>query len=334
MRRIIFTLVCVLYLGTTMGQKMSKDESWLPIRVVQPERAYITSDACRFLEAKMTQMLTLNGIVIDIPSNRFVMTSKVNVLSKDIIAGSPSRVSEQIELTLMIGDCIENKKYGTHTIMLTGVGLNENKALLMAFKAVDTKNAGIQEFISETKQLIINYYKAQELNIMRKADRLASEEKYEEACYILSLVPEATGESFERCQTKMCDIIKLKIDNDATKLLIKAKAIWAAHPNAQGASELYPLVGQIDSRAECYEEVQPFLNTITAKLQADEKQAWDFKMQQYQDQKMREQRDFEARQKDAERRAELRQQEINAARDVAKEYARHQPDVVNNIILW
>ena len=143
MRRIIFTLVCVLYLGTTMGQKMSKDESWLPIRVVQPERAYITSDACRFLEAKMTQMLTLNGIVIDIPSNRFVMTSKVNVLSKDIIAGSPSRVSEQIELTLMIGDCIENKKYGTHTIMLTGVGLNENKALLMASKAVDPKNAGI-----------------------------------------------------------------------------------------------------------------------------------------------------------------------------------------------
>ena len=334
MRRIVFVLVCVLYFGTMMGQKMSKDASSLPIRVVQPERAYITSDACRFLETKMTQMLTFNGIVIDIPSNRFVMTSKVNVVSKDVIAGSPSRISEQIELTLMIGDCIENKKYGTHTITLTGVGLNENKALLMAFKAVNPKEAGIQEFISETKQLIINYYKAQEMNIVRKAERLASEEKFDEACYILSLVPEATGDCYERCQTKMCDIMKLKLDFHSNKWLRKAKAIWAAKPTAKAAEAIYPMLERVDSRAECYNEVQPFLQTIADKLQADEKREWEFKMQQYQDQKMREQRDFEARQQDAERRAEIRRQEIDAAREVAKEYARHQPDVVNNIVLW
>ena len=72
---------------------------------------------------------------------------------------------------------------------------------------------------------------------------------------------------------------------------------------------------------------------------AREQRDFEFKVQQYTDEKAREQRNFEARQIREARNAALRQQEIRAARDVAMEYARNQPDVVyyesnNTILLW
>ena len=80
------------------------------------------------------------------------------------------------------------------------------------------------------------------------------------------------------------------------------------------------------------------------------KRAWDFKVKQYEDERAREQRDFEARiareQRDFDaqqareiRNAEIRRQEIEAARQAAVEYARNQPDVVyysynQTVLLW
>ena len=181
--------------------------------------------------------------------------------------------------------------------------------------------------------------------------------QYDEAIYYLSMIPDACGDCYEHCQDKMQVIIRAKRDRDAQSFLSQAKAAWAKSPNVSGANEAYPLIAQIDPQASCYGEVSPFLKTITAKLMADDKRAWEFKVKQYEDQKAREQRDFEfkvqqytdekareqrnfeARQIREARNAALRQQEIRAARDVAMEYARNQPDVIyyesnNTILLW
>jgi hypothetical protein len=325
--------------------------------VLQPEREYLTAPACRLLTTKITQILNQKGIVNDLPSNRFVLTAKANVLSKDIIAGSPSRISERIELTFIIGDILENKKYGSYAMPLTGVGLNEQQAIQMAIKSINNNDPGLNSFIEQSKERIIQYYIDNEVNIINQADLLFAKGEYEEALYLLSLVPEGASDCYIHCQNKMQEIVRKKIDSDGETLFNKAKAAWAKNPNAEGAEEVFPLISAINTSAACYKKITPFLNSISAKLVADEKRAWDFKMKQYEDQKAREQRDFEfkvqqyqdekskeqrnfeAREANAARNAEIRRREISAARDVAMEFARNQPQTVtyetnNTILVW
>ena len=332
-RYMLFWLSIVLSISVFA---QNADVAALSIRVQQPEREYLNAASCRLLQTKMTQILTQNGIVKDMPSNRFVLTAKANVLNKDIIAGSPSRVSEQIELTFIIGDVLDNIKYGTYVLSLTGVGLNEEKAIQQAIKNVKVNDLGMAQFIEQSKTKIVNYYRDNEAKILRDAEVLASEGRFDEALYGLAMVPDACGPCYEHCQEKMLEINQLKIDSEGQSLLSQAKAAWAKSPDASGAEAVYPLIAAIKPSASCYGKVEPFLKQITNKLVADERRQWEFKMKQYEDAKAREQRDFEAREARDARNAAIRKQEIEAARQVAVEYARNQPDVIynNTILLW
>ncbi|MBR3449963.1 MAG: hypothetical protein IKH24_03890 [Bacteroidales bacterium] len=359
MKRITIALSLLLMSFLTFAQ--DHDVAALSIRVQQPEREYLTASSCRLLQTKMTQMLTHNGISKDMPSNRFVMTAKANVLNKDIIAGSPSRISEQIELTFIIGDVLENIKYGTYILNLTGIGLNEEQAIQQAIKTVKVNDPGMSQFIDQSKAKIVAYYRENEAKIIRDAELLVSQGCYDEAVYSLAMIPDACGSCYEHCRDKMLEINQQRIDHEGESLLSQAKAAWAKSPNANGAKEVYPLIADINPAASCYKQVDPFLKQITNKLVADDRRAWEFKMKQYEDEKAREQRDFEARvakeqrefearvakeQRDFDaqqareaRNAAIRKQEIEAARQVAVEYARNQPDVVsynttNTILLW
>jgi hypothetical protein len=104
----------------------------LYISVVQPERSDISAEAGKQLERKMTQLLTANGISSLDKNNRFVFTAKVDLTSKDIVATTPQRISEKLDLTLLVGDVVENKVFETITIPLIGIGINENKAFIAA----------------------------------------------------------------------------------------------------------------------------------------------------------------------------------------------------------
>ena len=356
MKRVLLSIILVLLVGS-LGYSQDADVAALSIRVQQPERDYLTAPACRLLQTKMTQILNQSGVVNDIPSNRFVMTAKANVLNKDIIAGSPSRISEQIEMTFIIGDVIDNKKYGSYVLNLTGVGLNEQQAVQMAIKSIKNNDSGMHAFIEQSKTRIVQYYRDNEAKILQDADKLVSQGRFDEAVYALSQVPNACGSCYAHCMERMLEINQLKMDWDGKSLLSRAKAAWAKSPNAQGAKAVYPLVSAISPQASCFKEVSPFLRQITSKLEADEQREWDFKVKQYedeiarqqrefeqrvreyQDNKAREQRNFEAQQAKEARDAAIMQQEIAAARDVAMEYARNQPETVyyesyNTVLLW
>ena len=291
MKRLIMSLVLATFLASLVYSQ-DADVAALSIRVQQPEREFLSASSCRLLETKMTQILTRNGIVKDMPSNRFVLTAKANVLNKDIIAGSPSRVSEQIELTFIIGDVLDNIKYGTYVLPLTGVGLNENQALQQAIKTIKVNDSGISQFIEQAKTRIVDYYRQNETKILQDADKLVSQGRFDEAIYSLALVPDACGACYAHCTERMLEINQLKMDWDGKSLLSRAKAAWAKNPNAQGAKEVYPLISAISPHASCFKEVSPFLKQMTAKLEADEQREWDFKVKQYEDEKACEQRDF------------------------------------------
>ena len=137
----------------------------------------------------------------------------------------------------------------------------------------------------------------------------------------------------------------------------EAKVTWAAAQTPNGAEKAGDILSTINPMACCQADVATFIKTIDAKLKADEKARWQFKMKQYADKiaaqkeevriaeekskrddvyrENQSQRDAVAQEKQSQRNYELDKIRVSAYRDVAVEYAKNQPKTVTyNNIYW
>lgn len=275
MKRTIIYIIGVLISITSYAQTISINA------LVIDEK--IPEEAARNLETKLQSALIQNGYADNGYTERFVLTAKVDITQKDITPTTPTRISEKMDITLMVGDVVENKLFATLTLQAAGIGINENKAFINAFRNIKGDNPKIQKMLNEAKTKIVDYYTNQCPEIMRRADGLIGNRSYDEAIFLLSSVPDVCSDCFSKCQGRLGPIYKQKIDYEAVLLLEKAKNVWASNQNTYGANEVADIISQINPNASNYPKVISLRNTISSKLQADAKREWDFRMKQYED---------------------------------------------------
>ncbi len=281
------------------------------------EKLELTSEVKNNLLTKLEQITSSNGMGGSQINPRFIITANVTIGSKDIIAGPPQMLAQNLELTLFIGDAITNTIFSTISFSLKGVGTNENKAYIDAFKNINPKNKEVVAFLEEGKTKIINYYSTNCDFILKDAQALTKQEKYDEAIYKLSLVPDVCKECYFKCIDTLTTIYQKKIDTDCKIKLNQAKSLWLADLSQNGAEKAGAILSTIKPMASCQDDIAYFIKTIDTKLNADEKARWEFKMKQYKDS------------------IELEKTRINSYREVANEYARNQPSTVTyNNIYW
>jgi hypothetical protein len=285
------------------------------------EKAKLPAEAEAQLEIKLKQIASNYGMAGSVANPRFIITANISITTKDIIPGPPQQIAQNMDITLFIGDAIENKIFSNIIISLSGVGTNENKAFIDAIKQINTKNKKIETFLEEAKTKIIAYYSTQCDFINQKAIALKQQEKYSEAIYTLAQIPEVCQECYFKALNEMAVIYDLKINNEANSLLKNAISVWSANPNERGAQQAINYIMKINPQAKCYSDASKLLNTINTKIITDEKE------------RLRKQEEYEKRQQiiDAENtktEAELERQRINAYREAAVEYAKNQPKVV------
>lgn len=329
-RFVIFTIIFLCASVESFGQTL---------RVVQPERDNLNSESCQLLQTIMTEMLSCNDIVNNIPSNRFVLTAKADIVDKNIIAGSPSRMSERMKVTFIVGDVIKKMVFSTYSVIIVGVGETEQQAIRRAMRTIKPRDASIQSFIIESKEKIVRFYNDYEDELISIAENLATEGNFDEAIYELSLVPSACGATYTRCQEKLLGIIQDKYDVQGVIFLTEAKAIWASTLNRDGAEKLLPVIKQISPFAACHPQITEFLSDINTKLAEDDRREWEFMVHQYEEELRLQNRRLDEAINQADREMKLKELEVSSARDVAMEYARNQPDVVyqryvTSVLLW
>lgn len=268
--------------------------SHIYISVVQPDRNEIPSEAGKQLERKMIQLLTSNGISSQDANNRFVITAKADITSKDIVASTPQRVSEKIDLTFIVGDMVENKIFETVTIPLIGIGTNENKAFISAINQVKPQKAELVEFLEHAKRKIVDYYAVRCSQIIKDAQKLASANNFDEAIYQLMQVPDICDCSKE-CQNLMIEYTIKRNNAIAAQLYNEAKARWAASPTSEGASEVADVIARIPAGTSSQKNIDALIKSINNKLREDEKREWAFKMKQYNDAQKKEKREYQLR---------------------------------------
>lgn len=316
MKRIPLIMVCLLFAGILCAQTLD-DVGRMSINVQRPVNRSIPTEAMDQLEDKMHQIITTAGISDNAINRRFALTSTVSVIKKDIISGSPARVSQTLEITFYVKDVIDRKEYGHATLSSVGVGLNENKAFIMAFSNLKPGNPKVQKMIEDSKELIVAYYRTNIDNIIADAYLLVQQGDFDKALYQIAQVPDVCTDCTTKCRQATIDIYQKKIDSAGEKLLQSAKAAWNAEPNADGAVKASRYLAKIDLLAACQPQADALMEEMKAKVLDDERKAWEFEMQQYADEKAREQRDFEFRvqqYKDRQAREDERHKE-----DVARE---------------
>lgn len=361
------SILLFLLLSIMSGLRAQQDKIY--IQVMQPERENIPAEAAKQLEKKLMQLVDANGIAEIDPANRFILTSKASIITKDVTSGPPAKVSMNIDFTFIVGDVIENKVFESFTISAVGVGINENKAFISAIKNVKPQNPDLVAFLKTAKQEIVDYYTTRCGQIKQEAEREAAAHNFDKAIYMLMQVPDICDCSGD-CQELAIKYNRNKINTNAAGLLNKAKAVWAESPDEIGAAKAADILAKIPGGTASQSGIDALIAEINKKLRADQKRAWDLKIQQYKDQIEQQKRADQARleqqradneyrakqqQADNERRAiqqqadneyrnrqqhadnAARTQAIEACRQVGIAYANNQPKSVTynrNVILW
>ena len=307
MKKYILNIIGLLISTTCYAQTIS-----INAQVVDEK---IPEEAARNLETKLQNALVQNGYADNGYTERFVLTAKVDITQKDITPTTPARISEKMDITLMVGDVLENKLFASCTFQAAGIGTNENKAFINAFRNIKGDNPKIQQMLNEAKTKIVDYYTNQCPSIIQKAKGLVATQSYDEAIYLLTSVPDVCLDCYTQCQQQAGTIYQQKIDNEATILLEKAKTAWTTNQDAQGANEVADIISQINPKSTNYSQVVSLRNTVNKKLQADAKRDWDFKMKQYEDNQA------------------FKRSIVDAAKAIGVAWGQHQPRTVYKTVI-
>lgn len=346
MRRIITTLTSAILFFNSYAQTNLNDFGRIILNTYLPESTDLPTEAKNLLLNKLKQITSTNGMGGSHVNPRFIITATLIVGTKDIIPGPPQKIAQHVDITFFVGDAITNTVFSNTSLSLKGVGTNENKAMIEAIKTINPKNKEIVAFLEEGKNKIINYYSTQCDFIIKDAQTLVKQEKYDEAIYQLSLVPDVCKDCYFKCLDTLSNIYQQKIDADCKVKLNEAKVTWSAAQTPDGAEKAGDILSAINPMASCQADVAVFIKAIDAKLKGDEKARWEFKMKQYSDKitAQKEQiriaeekgkRDAIYDDKQSARNFELDKIKENAYREVAVEQARNQPKTVTyNNIYW
>ena len=306
MQRHLFSIFMAALMSASM---FAAETAYLPISVyAADDQEPFPAGSKALVENKLTQLLTRNGIAGMDYMGQFVLTVTTTPLDKDIIAGPPSKISEKMEMNFYIVDTYTKTIFSSTSLTVKGLGETENKCYMNALSHMPLDNPKMATFINEGKEKIIAYYDHEGANMLKKANMLATQKQYEEALYLVSLIPQQS-KHYDAAIAASVDIYKQYINNQCNLNLAAARREWAAAQNALGAAAAGEYLALITPDAGCYGDAMELYKEIKGKVLDD----WKFEMKKYQDG------------------VDIEKQRVDAMRQIGVAYGNHQPSKEVNI---
>lgn len=231
------------------------------------------------LVSKLDQISSANGMSASGYDSRFIITANINVITKDVLTAAPPMTALGLEITLFIGDGLDGKKFSSLTVSANGVGTNETTAYIEAIRGIEANDESTQRFVTNGKTKIISYYNSRCAQIIKEAQSLQAQNKYDEAIYRLTAVPEECTECFNKVVPIIAPIYTKFINKDCKQKLAEANSLWAANQDVASANQVGEILKTIDPEAACFNEVQSLSDKIAKRVFELEKKAWDYKIE-------------------------------------------------------
>lgn len=280
MKKIFLSFVCLFTLlsNETFAQSTDKTNLIALSTYIDASVEAKTEGATSVLENKLNQIISGSGLANNF--SRFIITANVTPITKDVIGSAPTSIAYTMDVTLFIGDGIDGNKYASYTKTVKGVGVNETKALINAFKNIKPSDKDLQDFVKKGKEQIINYYNSRCDLIIKQARLLETQNQFDEAIYMLNGVPDVCTECYNKAMAAMEDIYFKKINMECKMKLQEAELAWNANPTVDGANLVAEIISDIDPRASCYKDVKAFAAKVGKRVLELDGREWRFKVDQ------------------------------------------------------
>ena len=312
MKKLILVLLGFVLINSTNAQNnLGKSDDLARIVIssyVSDQVEGISDITMQSLSNKLDQITTNAGLGGG--ESRFIITPSVSVLNKEVTSTTPTMIALSLNVTFYIGDGMDGTKFSSYTISTKGVGTTETKAYLMAFKNIKTNDPGFTTLIEKGKAKIIEYYNSKCDFLIKQAQTSAKQDKYDEAIYSLTQIPEVCKDCYMKAMDAVAPIYKAKAEKQCKILLTQARSTWAAGQDVNSANSVSEILGQVDPNTSCYPEVRKLVQEVGQRVKELDKREWNFKLKEQQDD------------------VNIRMATIKAARDVGVAYGRNQPKVV------
>lgn len=276
MKKIVVSLICLFAILGNKTNAQSKDNvgfislsTYIDSSV--EERAEGATDV---LKNKLDQIVNNNGLSNSF--SRFILTANVVPVTKDVLGTAPTSIAYTLNVSFYIGDGIDGNKFATYSKNIKGVGINETKALINAFKNINTSDSELQSFISKGKKEIVNYYNTRCDVIIKQARLLETQNQFDEAIFILTSVPDACTDCFNKSTAAVQDIFDKKINMECKTKLQEAKLLWASNPTADGANLVSDILKDVNPRSSCYKDVVAFTGSVAKRVLEIDGREWKF----------------------------------------------------------
>jgi hypothetical protein len=319
MKKIVFA-ICILSMffktsaQNTVGK--SDDSARIALTAYIPEQNEDLTPAIKSsLINKLNQIITQNGLG-SASNSRFIITSNVAIVTKDITATAPIMHAYTLEITLYIGDGVDGTLFTSQSFTLKGVGTNETKAYISALNGLKTKDPAYQLFIEKAKNKIMEYYNSRCDFILKDVQMLSSQNKFEEAIVKLTAVPEVCKTCYDKAMDAIGPIYKKQIDRECKLRLMEATTIWNSAQDLYSAENAGSILVQIEPGAACYKEALLLSTKISKRVKELDQREWKFQMKEQQDN------------------VDIQKATIRAARDVGVAYGNHQPNISYKVYGW
>ena len=274
MKRLIFLIAFVVNMALTAYAQNNGIQLYLyaPNQVEK-----IPEASMEYLLNNLSTAVTADGLAAQNEyMTQFVLMPKVNVASKNVITNTQTQVVLNIDISLQVVDGMSGTLYASSIVNVKGVGTNETKAYNSAFRSINKKQQQIVVLVKTAKQKILSYYEAEADNIIKKANLLAAKNNYEEAFYLLSMIPSQCSKFDASVSTGLTLWEKFKNYSCNTNLA-KAEAVWVPGQDYNAAIKAGEYLSQILPDSECYGKAKQLYSEIKKKVG----DLWKFEMKQY-----------------------------------------------------
>lgn len=207
---------------------------------------------------------------------QFLLVPHVSVTDKHVLANTQQQIVLTLDVALKIIDNLTGTIYASKTITIKGTGINATKAYNSAFRTINKQNSHIKDLISSANKKILDFYEAESENIIKRANLLAIQENYEEAFYMLSMIPSQCSKYDLGISAGLSIWEKYK-DYSCYKNLAKARSIWLAEQSPNSAKIAGSYLAKILPDSSCYDDALQLSKEIKRKIG----DIWNFEMKQY-----------------------------------------------------
>ena len=181
MKKIVFLFLAFTpFFGMAQNNEgASADYDRIALDVYIPEQVEnIPDHAKSLLTSRLTNIITEKGMAGAGVSPRFLVTAKMELLTKDIAPTVPKVETYTFDIYLYIVDFVDKNIVASTNFNAKGSGSNADKAYTNALRSVDLKNDKVNKFLDDGKRKIIQYYNSRCDFIIARAKSLATQNQF------------------------------------------------------------------------------------------------------------------------------------------------------------